>query len=148
MIVAGSDKTLPQILRMRELLSRGIGVHHGGLLPLVKGELFAVPLFRLTDKDTEIVEILFSRGVVKVLFATETFAMVRPPGSMGALLNVPRVSTCLPNALSSPVFVNTTATLSETSLQASTLKWQEEPVDVVLIQRELSLSSVVTSCQL
>ncbi|KAK8853069.1 hypothetical protein IAR55_003770 [Kwoniella newhampshirensis] len=55
----GSDKTLPQILRMRDLLSRGIGVHHGGLLPLVK----------------EVVEILFSRGLVKVLFATETFAM-------------------------------------------------------------------------
>lgn len=35
---AGTDKTLPQILRMRELMSRGIGVHHGGLLPLVKGE--------------------------------------------------------------------------------------------------------------
>ncbi|KAL7418292.1 Antiviral helicase ski2 [Cryptotrichosporon argae] len=55
----GSDKTLPQITRMRELLGRGIGVHHGGLLPLVK----------------EVVEILFSRGLVKVLFATETFAM-------------------------------------------------------------------------
>jgi hypothetical protein len=27
--------------------------------------------------DTEVVEILFSRGLVKVLFATETFAMVR-----------------------------------------------------------------------
>ena len=57
----GSDKKLPQILRMRDLLSRGIGVHHGGLLPIVK----------------EVVEILFSRGLVKVLFATETFAMVR-----------------------------------------------------------------------
>ncbi|CAD6975638.1 unnamed protein product, partial [Tilletia controversa] len=55
----GSDKKLPQILRMRELLSRGIGVHHGGLLPIVK----------------EVVEILFQRGLVKVLFATETFAM-------------------------------------------------------------------------
>ncbi|BEJ13916.1 hypothetical protein CspHIS471_0310900 [Cutaneotrichosporon sp. HIS471] len=55
----GSDRTLPQILRMRELLSRGIGVHHSGLLPLVK----------------EVVEILFARGLVKVLFATETFAM-------------------------------------------------------------------------
>jgi antiviral helicase SKI2 len=32
----GSDKKLPQIGRMRDLLSRGIGVHHGGLLPLVK----------------------------------------------------------------------------------------------------------------
>ncbi|KAE8215567.1 hypothetical protein CF327_g1163 [Tilletia walkeri] len=55
----GSDKKLPQILRMRELLSRGIGVHHGGLLPIVK----------------EVVEMLFQRGLVKVLFATETFAM-------------------------------------------------------------------------
>ncbi|KIR81186.1 antiviral helicase SKI2 [Cryptococcus gattii EJB2] len=55
----GEDKNLPQILRMRELLGRGIGVHHGGLLPLVK----------------EVVEILFARGLVKVLFATETFAM-------------------------------------------------------------------------
>ena len=45
---------------MRDLLSRGIGVHHGGLLPIVK----------------EVVELLFGRGLVKVLFATETFAMV------------------------------------------------------------------------
>ncbi|MCO5589767.1 hypothetical protein L7F22_043736 [Adiantum nelumboides] len=55
----GTDKQLPQIARMRDLLSRGIGVHHGGLLPIVK----------------EVVEILFQRGLVKVLFATETFAM-------------------------------------------------------------------------
>ncbi|TDL28168.1 antiviral helicase [Rickenella mellea] len=55
----GSDKKLPQIGRMRDLLSRGIGIHHGGLLPIVK----------------EVVEILFARGLVKVLFATETFAM-------------------------------------------------------------------------
>ncbi|KAG0146023.1 hypothetical protein CROQUDRAFT_63310 [Cronartium quercuum f. sp. fusiforme G11] len=54
-----SDKRLPQILRMRDMLSRGVGVHHGGLLPIVK----------------ELVEILFTRGLVKVLFATETFAM-------------------------------------------------------------------------
>ncbi|KAF8524040.1 antiviral helicase [Gautieria morchelliformis] len=54
-----SDRKLPQIGRMRELLSRGIGVHHGGLLPIVK----------------EVVEILFARGLVKILFATETFAM-------------------------------------------------------------------------
>ncbi|PPR06143.1 hypothetical protein CVT26_005365 [Gymnopilus dilepis] len=32
----GSDKKLPQIMRTRDLLSRGIGIHHGGLLPLVK----------------------------------------------------------------------------------------------------------------
>ncbi|KAI8621867.1 NUC185 domain-containing protein [Chytriomyces sp. MP71] len=55
----GTDRQLPQVLRIRELLSRGIAVHHGGLLPIIK----------------EMVEILFTRGLVKVLFATETFAM-------------------------------------------------------------------------
>jgi antiviral helicase SKI2 len=53
------DRVLPQILRLRELLGRGIAVHHGGLLPIMK----------------EIVEILFAKTLVKVLFATETFAM-------------------------------------------------------------------------
>lgn len=53
------DRVLPQIRRLRELLSRGVAVHHGGLLPIVK----------------EIVEILFAKTFVKVLFATETFAM-------------------------------------------------------------------------
>lgn len=53
------DRLLPQIRRLRELLSRGIAVHHGGLLPIVK----------------EVVEMLFAKTLVKVLFATETFAM-------------------------------------------------------------------------
>lgn len=53
------DRTLPQIRRVQELLARGIAVHHGGLLPIVK----------------ELVEILFAKTLVKVLFATETFAM-------------------------------------------------------------------------
>ncbi|KAH6875012.1 NUC185 domain-containing protein [Coprinopsis sp. MPI-PUGE-AT-0042] len=58
----GSDKKLPQITRMRDYLTRGIGIHHGGLLPLVK-------------ETPKLVEILFARGLVKILFATETFAM-------------------------------------------------------------------------
>jgi antiviral helicase SKI2 len=53
------DRSLPQIRKLRELLSRGIAVHHGGMLPILK----------------EVVEILFARTLVKVLFATETFAM-------------------------------------------------------------------------
>ncbi|SMN22687.1 similar to Saccharomyces cerevisiae YLR398C SKI2 Ski complex component and putative RNA helicase, mediates 3'-5' RNA degradation by the cytoplasmic exosome [Maudiozyma saulgeensis] len=53
------DRELPQILKMRSLLERGIAVHHGGLLPIVK----------------ELIEILFAKGFIKVLFATETFAM-------------------------------------------------------------------------
>ncbi|XP_058711583.1 superkiller complex protein 2-like, partial [Poecile atricapillus] len=55
----GSDRRLPQVLQLSELLQRGIGVHHGGVLPLLK----------------EMVEMLFSQGLVKVLFATETLAM-------------------------------------------------------------------------
>lgn len=53
------DRTLPQVLRLRDLLGRGVAVHHGGLLPIMK----------------EVVEILFAKSLVKVLFATETFAM-------------------------------------------------------------------------
>ena len=41
------------------LLKRGIGIHHGGLLPIIK----------------EITEILFQEGLVKCLFSTETFSM-------------------------------------------------------------------------
>lgn len=55
----GSDRKLPQVVRVQDLLRRGIGVHHAGLLPIVK----------------EVVEMLFCRGVIKVLFSTETFAM-------------------------------------------------------------------------
>lgn len=42
-----------------DLLMRGIAYHHSGLLPLMK----------------EIVEILFGRGLIKVMFCTETFAV-------------------------------------------------------------------------
>jgi len=40
-------------------LIRGIGVHHAGMLPIVK----------------EMVEILFADGYLKVIFATTTFAI-------------------------------------------------------------------------
>ncbi|KFM66524.1 Helicase SKI2W, partial [Stegodyphus mimosarum] len=53
------DQQLPQIKLMEEQLERGFGVHHSGILPILK----------------EIVELLFQDGLVKVLFATETFAM-------------------------------------------------------------------------
>jgi superfamily II RNA helicase len=50
---------LPQYHQITKYLQRGIAFHHSGLLPILK----------------EIVEILFSRGFVKVLFCTETFAV-------------------------------------------------------------------------
>lgn len=55
----GSDQKLPQVTNMQILLKRGIGVHHSGILPILK----------------EVVEMLFQEGLVKLLFATETFAM-------------------------------------------------------------------------
>lgn len=53
------DRNMPQLDAMLNLVRRGIGIHHGGLLPVLK----------------EIVEILFGEGLVKCLFATETFSM-------------------------------------------------------------------------
>lgn len=54
-----ADQRLPQLRSLRGLLEAGFGVHHSGVLPILK----------------EAVEMLFQRGLVKVLFATETFAM-------------------------------------------------------------------------
>ncbi|KAF9968733.1 Exosome RNA helicase MTR4 [Mortierella alpina] len=53
------DRDLPQITRMLPMLQKGIGFHHGGLLPILK----------------EVVEILFQEGLLKLLFATETFSI-------------------------------------------------------------------------
>ena len=53
------DRELPQIKHILPLLKRGIGIHHSGLLPILK----------------EIIEILFQEGFLKVLFATETFSI-------------------------------------------------------------------------
>jgi superfamily II RNA helicase len=52
-------ENLPQYQEVYEFMRRGIGYHHSGLLPILK----------------EIVEIVFGRGYIKVLFATETFAV-------------------------------------------------------------------------
>jgi superfamily II RNA helicase len=49
----------PQYHAIRDLLLRGIAFHHSGLNPLLK----------------EAVEILFARGFVRALFATETFSV-------------------------------------------------------------------------
>ncbi|RDX63204.1 DExH-box ATP-dependent RNA helicase DExH9, partial [Mucuna pruriens] len=48
-----------QVSNMLPLLKRGIGVHHSGLLPILK----------------EVIEILFQEGLIKCLFATETFSI-------------------------------------------------------------------------
>ena len=50
---------LPQAHQLKELVMRGIAFHHSGLLPILR----------------EMVELLFGRGLLKCLFATETFAV-------------------------------------------------------------------------
>ncbi|PHH53428.1 ATP-dependent RNA helicase mtr4 [Ceratocystis fimbriata CBS 114723] len=54
-----ADRELPGIKSILPLLERGIGVHHSGLFPILR----------------EVIEILFQESLIKVLFATETFAI-------------------------------------------------------------------------
>ena len=54
---------------LRETLPKGIGFHHAGLIPIMK----------------DLVEELFSRGLIKVLYTTETFAVG---------INMPAKSVC------------------------------------------------------
>ena len=58
-MLSPADRELKQIQHILPLLRRGIGVHHSGLLPILK----------------ETIEILFQEGLIKVLFATETFSI-------------------------------------------------------------------------
>lgn len=50
---------LPQAHQLKDLVLRGIAFHHSGLLPILR----------------EMVELLFGKGLLKCLFATETFAV-------------------------------------------------------------------------
>ena len=57
--LSNEDKQIPQIKELREMLRNGIGIHHSGLLPILK----------------EIIEILYSKGIIKILFATTSFSI-------------------------------------------------------------------------
>ena len=52
MVLSEEDRALPQVENVLPLLKRGIGIHHGGLLPILK----------------ETTEILFGEGLIKGLF--------------------------------------------------------------------------------
>jgi ATP-dependent RNA helicase HelY len=53
------DRELEQVQLVTALARKGIGFHHAGLLPLLK----------------QLVELLFSRGLMQVVFATDTLAL-------------------------------------------------------------------------
>lgn len=73
-VLSEDDRKLPQVENVLPLLRRGIGIHHGGLLPILK----------------ETIEILFGEGLIKVLFATETFAMGLNMPARTVLFTAPR----------------------------------------------------------
>lgn len=50
---------LPEYLFIVSLLEKGIAIHHAGIMPVLR----------------EMVELLFAKGYIKLLFATETFAV-------------------------------------------------------------------------
>jgi superfamily II RNA helicase len=50
---------LPEYVNMVSLLEKGVAIHHAGIMPILR----------------EMVELLFSKGYIKLLFATETFAV-------------------------------------------------------------------------
>lgn len=50
---------LPEYISMVKLIEKGIAIHHSGILPVLK----------------EMVELLYARGFIKLLFATETFSI-------------------------------------------------------------------------
>lgn len=53
------DRQLDQVRVIQKLARKGIGFHHAGLLPVLK----------------QLVEVLFSRGLMQVVFATDTLAL-------------------------------------------------------------------------
>jgi superfamily II RNA helicase len=50
---------LPEYLDMVKLLRKGVGIHHAGLMPILR----------------EMTEILFAKGFIKILFCTETMSV-------------------------------------------------------------------------
>jgi len=54
-----SYEKIDQCNNVRNLISKGVAFHHAGLIPILK----------------EIIELLFKEGLIKILFATETFAV-------------------------------------------------------------------------
>ena len=53
------DRDLEQVQTMISLARKGLGFHHAGLLPILK----------------QLVEVLFTRGLMEVVFATDTLAL-------------------------------------------------------------------------
>ena len=58
-VIPKEELNISQINYVKQILQLGIGVHHSGLLPILK----------------EIIEILYFHGLIKILFATTSFSI-------------------------------------------------------------------------
>lgn len=69
---------IAQVSNLRDLMSRGIAYHHSGVLTVLR----------------EIVEILFKKGLIKILYATETFAVgVNTPTRTSVFMELEKYET-------------------------------------------------------
>ena len=57
--LGGELQKYDQVLWLKKLMMRGIAVHHAGIIPVMK----------------EVIEMVYAKGLIKLLFATETFAV-------------------------------------------------------------------------
>ena len=89
---------LSQVWTIRGLLSKGVAVHHSGLIPVLK----------------EIIETIFDKGWIRVMFVTETF-------SVG--INMPTNVLCLEN------YKNLMEKSKDVFYQRNIFKWREGLVD-------------------
>lgn len=70
-VLSDEDRKLPQVENVLPLLKRGIGMHHSGLLPILK----------------ETIEILFGEGLLKVVTLTAAFVVTKSfePANSGSV---------------------------------------------------------------
>ncbi|KAM0685559.1 Antiviral helicase ski2, partial [Conglomerata obtusa] len=77
-VLSRVNRTLPQVEEVVKYLSNGIAIHHSGLLPILK----------------ELTEIIFSKGLTKILIATETVSIgVNFPAKSVVFLDFKKTST-------------------------------------------------------
>ena len=60
--LSDDDKTLPQVEKILPILKRGIGIHHGGLLPILKEVIEHVKDVEIAANSSKVVRVLLSDG--------------------------------------------------------------------------------------
>eukprot|EP00759_Apiculatamorpha_spiralis_P005755 PhF_6_TR13417/c0_g1_i2/m.21375/K12598/MTR4, SKIV2L2; ATP-dependent RNA helicase DOB1 len=115
------DRKLPAVQQLMPLLQRGVGIHHSGLLPILK----------------EVVELLFQAGLVKCLFSTETFSMgLNMPARTVVFSNVRKFDGTERRYLTSGEYIQMSGRAGRRGLDRHgvTIIIMEEPIDTAIIR--------------